>query len=58
MNVELFWTGTALMAVWQVGSYLRLEIQEFFVLRQFNKWHDDMEEIIPPKPVKKVAKKK
>jgi len=58
MNIELFWTGVALLAVWHIVSYLRLEIQEFFVLRQFNKWHDDMEAIIPPKPVKKVAKKK
>lgn len=58
MNIELFWTGVALMAVWQIVSYLRLEIQEFFVLRQFNKWHDHMEDIIPPTPVKKAAKKK
>ena len=55
MNVELFWTGTALMAVWQVGSYLRLEIQEFFVLRKFDKWTEEFEEV---KPVKKAAKKK
>jgi hypothetical protein len=55
MNVELFWTGTALMAVWQIVSYLRLEIQEFFVLRQFDKWTEEFEEV---RPVKKVAKKK
>jgi len=55
MNVELFWTGTALMLVWQISSYLRSEIQEFFALRQFDKWTEEFEVI---KPVKKAAKKK
>lgn len=55
MNVELFWTGVALMLVWQISSYLKLEIQEFFVLRQFDKWTEEFEEV---KPVKKAAKKK
>lgn len=55
MNVELFWTGTALMLVWQIVSYLRSEVQEFFVLRQFDKWAEELEDA---KPIKKVAKKK
>ena len=55
MNVELFLTGIALLLVWQISSYLRLEIQEFFVLRQFDKWAEELEDA---KPVKKVAKKK
>lgn len=55
MNVELFWTGVALMLVWQISSYLRLEIQEFFVLRKFDKWAEELEDA---KPVKKAAKKK
>ena len=55
MNVELFWTGAALMLVWHIVSYLRSEIQEFFVLRKFDKWADELEDV---KPVKKVAKKK
>ena len=55
MNVELFWTGVALMLVWQISSYLRLEIQEFFVLRQFDKWAEELEDA---KPVKMAAKKK
>lgn len=55
MNVELFWTGVALMLVWQIVSYLRSEIQEFFVLRKFDKWADELEDV---KPVKKVVKRK
>jgi len=55
MNVELFWTGVALLAVWHIVSYLRSEIQEFFVLRKFDKWAEELEDA---KPVKKVAKKK
>lgn len=55
MNVELFWTGVALMLVWHIISYLRSEIQEFFVLRKFDKWADEFEDV---KPIKKVAKKK
>lgn len=56
MNVELFWTGAALMLVWHIVSYLRSEIQEFFILRKFDSWTEEFESI--NKPVKKVAKKK
>ena len=55
MNLELFWTGTGLMLVWHIVSYLRSEIQEFFILRKFDSWAEELEDA---KPVKKVAKKK
>ena len=58
MNVELFWTGVALLAVWQVFSFVIRKIGEEIALRQlgFSSWDEEFE--VAFAPAKKVAKKK
>jgi len=58
MNVELFWTAVAVIAVWELVSLIRIEVIEWIAMRKFDKWAEHTE-IVPPKvTVKKVAKKK
>jgi len=45
MNVELFWTGTALILVWQVVSFAIRKIGEEIALRQLgiSSWDEEFE---------------
>ena len=58
MNVELFWTAVAVIAVWELVSIIRIEVVKWVALRKFDKWAEHIEDIIPPMPIKKVAKKR
>jgi hypothetical protein len=55
MNIELFWTGVALIAVWQIVTYVKSKLHEVIMMHQFELWAEELEDA---KPVKKVAKKK
>jgi hypothetical protein len=55
MNVELFLTGIALIAVWEIVTYVKLKLHEVIMMHQFELWAEELEDA---KPVKKVAKKK
>ena len=59
MDLELFWTGVALIGVWELVGLIRIELVEWIALRKFDKWAEHMEHIQPiKKTVKMVAKKK
>lgn len=59
MDLELFWTGVALIGVWELVGLIRIELVEWIALRKFDKWAEHMEHIQPVKaPTKKAVKKK
>jgi hypothetical protein len=58
MNVELFWTGTSLILVWQVVSFAIRKIGEEIALRQLgiSSWDEEFE--VDFAPDSKMTKKK
>lgn len=45
MNIELFWTGTALILVWQIISFLTNKVGEYIAMRQLgiSSWDEEFE---------------
>ena len=45
MNVELFWTGVALILAWQVISFTIRKVGEYIAMRQFgiSSWDEEFE---------------
>ena len=59
MNVELFWTAVAVIAVWELVSIIRIELVEWVALRKFDKWAEHVEDMrVPEITIKKVAKRR
>jgi len=59
MNVELFWTAVAVIAVWELVSLIRIELVEWVALRKFDKWAEHVEDMqVPEITIKKVAKRR
>jgi hypothetical protein len=59
MNVELFWTAVAVIAVWELVSLIRIELIEWVAMRKFDKWAEHVEDMrVPEITIKKVVKKK
>lgn len=59
MNVELFWTAVAVIAVWELVSIIRIEVVEWVALRKFDRWAEHVEDMrVPEIAIKKVTKKK
>lgn len=59
MNVELFWTAVAVIAVWELVSLIRIEVVEWVALRKFDRWAEHVEDMrVPEIAIKKVTKKK
>lgn len=59
MDLELFWTAVAVIAVWELVSLIRIELIEWVAMRKFDKWAEHIEDIKPPKvTIKKIVKKK
>ncbi len=59
MNVELFWTAVAVIAVWELVSIIRIELVEWVALRKFDRWAEHVEDMrVPEITIKKVAKRR